>query len=113
MPVREAVAAFADLPVSSLAHVLLTKYRSGAAIGWHKDRSAFGEIVGVLPSAAAFRMRCKSGRGWRRAWLQLQPRSATFRAGRREANGNHSIPAVEHLRYSITFRTLIEPAAVR
>jgi hypothetical protein len=44
--VREKAAAFAGLPTSNLQQVLITEYRPGAAIGWHKDRSVFGEVVG-------------------------------------------------------------------
>jgi alkylated DNA repair dioxygenase AlkB len=114
LPVREQAAAFAELPASGLQQVLLTEYRPGAAIGWHKDRSVFGDVVGVsLLSAATFRMRCKSGRGWRRASLELPPRSAYLLRGPARSQWEHSIPAVEHLRYSITFRNLIERAAVR
>jgi alkylated DNA repair dioxygenase AlkB len=112
-PMRARAAAFAELPASSLAQVLLTEYRPGAAIGWHKDRSVFGDVVGIsLLSAATLRMRCKSGRGWRRALLKLQPRSAYLLRGPVREQWEHSIPAVDQLRYSITFRTLIGPAAV-
>jgi len=114
LPVRERAAAFARLPASSLAQVLLTEYRPGAAIGWHKDRAVFGDVVGIsLLSAATLRMRCKSGRGWRRALLKLQPRSAYHLRGPVRTQWEHGIPAAEHLRYSITFRNLIERAAVR
>jgi alkylated DNA repair dioxygenase AlkB len=113
LPTRERAAAFAELPASSLAHVLLTEYRPGAAIGWHKDRSVFGDVVGVsLLSAVTLRMRCKSGRGWRRALLKLQPRSAYLLRGPARTQWEHSIPPVERLRYSITFRTLNGGAAV-
>jgi alkylated DNA repair dioxygenase AlkB len=113
LPVRERAAAFAELPASSLAQVLLTEYRPGAAIGWHKDRAVFGDVVGIsLLSPATFRMRCKSGRGWRRALLKLEPRSAYLLRGPVRTQWEHSIPAVERLRYSITFRTLIGRAAV-
>lgn len=112
LPMRERAAAFAELPASSLGQVLLTEYRPGAAIGWHKDRSVFGDVVGLsLLSAATLRLRCKSGRGWRRALLKLQPRSAYLLRGPARAQWEHSIPAVDRLRYSITFRTLIIPPA--
>ena len=113
LPLRERAAAFAELPASHLAHVLLTEYRPGAAIGWHKDRSVFGDVVGVsLLSGANLRMRCRFGRGWRRALLKLDPRSAYLLRGPARTQWEHSIPSVERLRYSVTFRTLIRPAAV-
>ena len=113
LPMRERAAAFAEVPASRLAQVLLTEYRPGAAIGWHKDRSVFGDVVGVsLLSGANLRMRCRSGRGWRRALLKLEPRSAYLLRGPVRTQWEHSIPSVERLRYSVTFRTLIRPAAV-
>ena len=113
LPLRERAAAFAEVPASRLAQVLLTEYRPGAAIGWHKDRSVFGDVVGVsLLSGANLRMRCRFGRGWRRALLKLDPRSAYLLRGPARTQWEHSIPSVERLRYSVTFRTLIRPAAV-
>ena len=47
LAIRDRAADFASLTASALQQVLLTEYRPGAAIGWHKDRSVFGEVVGV------------------------------------------------------------------
>jgi alkylated DNA repair dioxygenase AlkB len=103
--VRESAAAFARLPPSRLRQVLLTEYRPGAAIGWHKDRAVFGEIVGVsLLSACNFRLRRKAGDGWERTSLIVEPRSAYLLQGPSRTEWEHSIPAVADLRYSITFR---------
>jgi len=114
LPVRARAARFAELPPRSLQQILLTEYRPGAAIGWHKDRSIFGEVVGVsLSSACTFRLRRRSPRGWQRASLALEPRSVYLLRGPARTHWEHSIPAVEHLRYSITFRNLIEPPAAR
>jgi alkylated DNA repair dioxygenase AlkB len=114
LPVREAAAAFAELPPKRLQQVLVTEYRPGAAIGWHKDRSIFGEIVGIsLNSSSTFRLRRKWGRGWQRASLTLEPRSAYLLRGPARTHWQHSIPSVEQLRYSITFRSLNEPPRLR
>jgi alkylated DNA repair dioxygenase AlkB len=113
LAVRERAARFAELPPKSLQQVLLTEYRPGAAIGWHKDRSIFGEVVGVsLLSASTFRLRRRSPRGWQRASLALAPRSVYLLRGPARTHWEHSIPAVAHLRYSITFRNLIAPPAM-
>jgi alkylated DNA repair dioxygenase AlkB len=105
VPVRESAAAFARLPPSRLQQVLLTEYRPGAAIGWHKDRAVFGEVVGVsLLSACHFRLRRKAGDKWERASLSVEPRSAYLLQGPSRTEWEHSIPAVADLRYSITFR---------
>ena len=47
---------------ASLQQVLVTEYSEGAAIGWHKDRSVFGDVVGIsLLSPCTFRFRRKAG----------------------------------------------------
>jgi len=103
--VREKAAAFAGLRPDALQHALLTEYREGAAIGWHKDRSVFGDVVGIsLLSACPFRFRKKAGHDWRRANIVLEPRSAYLLHGAARADWEHSIPAVTNPRYSITFR---------
>ncbi len=107
LPLRARAAAFAGLPAEELQHVLLTEYRPGAAIGWHKDRSVFGETVGIsLLSPCRFRFRRKNGSKWDRAALIAEPRSAYLLQGASRTEWEHSIPALEALRYSITFRNL-------
>ena len=75
LPLRERAAAFAGLVPTELQQVLLTEYQPGAPIGWHKDRSVFGDVVGIsLLSACTFRFRRKAGAGWERSSLVLAPR---------------------------------------
>jgi len=107
--VRKKAAAFAALEPDDLQQVLLTEYRQGAAIGWHKDRAVFGDVVGIsLQSACTFRPRKKAGRGCERAAIVLEPRSAYLLHGASRAAWEHSIPAVANERYSITFRNFRE-----
>src|SRR5215470_12908077 len=47
LPVRERAAAFAALEPEALEHALLIEYGAGAAIGWHKDRPVFGDVIGI------------------------------------------------------------------
>ena len=109
LPLRDRAAAFAGMDNSELQQVLLTEYAPGTAIGWHKDRSVFGEVVGVsLASACTFRLRRKAGSTWRRASILAEPRSAYLLAGPARTEWEHSIPAVDNLRYSITFRNVRE-----
>jgi alkylated DNA repair dioxygenase AlkB len=104
-PVRSAAAAFADLRACDLQQVLLTEYRPGATIGWHKDRSVFADVVGIsLLSGCTFRLRKKADSGWQRTAIELAPRSAYLLHGEARREWEHSIPAVSNLRYSITFR---------
>ena len=85
--------------------VLVTEYPPGAAIGWHKDRPMFGEVIGVsLLASCTFRLRRKQGGAWERASIQAAPRSAYLLSGPARSEWEHSIPPLDALRYSITFR---------
>jgi len=107
MPLRQRAAIFADLQESALEHALITEYREGAAIGWHKDRSVFDDVIGVsLLSPCNFRFRRRMGAKWERRSLTAQPRSIYLLRGPSRTQWEHSIPGVTALRYSITFRTL-------
>lgn len=107
MPLRDRAAAFAGLAPDNLSHALVTEYGPGAAIGWHRDKGVFGDVVGVsLLSPCVFRLRRKVGSTWERYSLTAEPRSAYLMRGPSRIEWEHSIPAVDALRYSITFRTL-------
>jgi alkylated DNA repair dioxygenase AlkB len=107
LSVRQAAAAFGNIHPSRLQQLLLTQYPPGATIGWHKDRSVFGQVVGIsLLSPCTFRFRKPAGKKWERRSLTAEPRSAYLLDGPSRTEWEHSIPAVESLRYSITFRNL-------
>jgi alkylated DNA repair dioxygenase AlkB len=111
LPLRVKAAEFAGIPPEALQHVLLTEYRPGAAIGWHRDRSVFGETVGIsLLAPCRFRFRKQAEGGWERRALIAEARSAYLLSGPSRSDWEHSIPAVEALRYSITFRNLKDQA---
>ena len=104
-PVRERAAQFAKLAPAELQQVLLTEYPVGAPIGWHRDRPVFDKVVGLsLLAPCVFRFRRKSGGSWERASVVAEPRSAYLLQGPARTEWEHSIPPVEQLRYSITFR---------
>jgi alkylated DNA repair dioxygenase AlkB len=110
LPLRDKAAAFAGLPANAIAHALLTEYGPGATIGWHRDRPAFADVIGIsLVSPCVFRFRRKAGTGWERVSAELAPRSIYVMQGPARHQWEHSIPAVESLRYSITFRTMKNP----
>jgi alkylated DNA repair dioxygenase AlkB len=113
-PLRQQAAKFAGLPPQSLQHVLLTEYAPGAAIGWHKDRPEFENVIGIsLGAPCVFRFRRKNGTRWERASIELQPRSAYFMRGPARWDWQHSIPPVDKLRYSITLRSLHESQGMK
>jgi alkylated DNA repair dioxygenase AlkB len=106
-PLQAKAAAFADLPPDAFPHVLVTEYTPGTPIGWHRDKAVFEDVVGIsLGSACRFRFRRKLGTAWERFSLALEPRSSYLLRGPARTDWEHSIPAVENLRYSITFRSV-------
>jgi alkylated DNA repair dioxygenase AlkB len=106
-PLREIAADFARIAAAALEHVLVAEYPPGAGIGWHRDRPAFGDVIGVsFGSPCRFRLRRKRGSGWERAALLVEPRSAYLLRGPARSEWEHSIPPGERLRYSVTFRSV-------
>lgn len=104
---RERAASVAGLTPEDLPHALVTEYSPGTTIGWHRDKGVFADVVGLsLLSACIFRLRRKAGSGWERYSLTVEPRSAYLLRGTSRTEWEHSIPAVDALRYSITFRSL-------
>lgn len=107
MPVRAKAAGLIGAAPEAIEHALLIEYAPGAGIGWHRDRPIFGDVVGIsLLAPARLRFRRKSGPGWERFNLIAEPRSAYALQGAARTEWEHSIPPMETLRYSITFRTL-------
>lgn len=99
-------AAFAGVEPGAFAHALINEYAPGAGIGWHRDRPQFEDVVGVsLLSPCRFRFRLREGERWRRAAFTAEPHSAYLLRGPSRRAWEHSIPPLETLRYSITFRT--------
>jgi alkylated DNA repair dioxygenase AlkB len=107
LALRERIAALTGLAPGTLGQALVTEYPPGAAIGWHRDKAVFDDVVGVsLGAPCLFRLRRRAGASWQRASLRLEPRSAYLLRGPARAEWEHSIPPVEGLRHSVTFRTL-------
>lgn len=111
LPLLQRAATFARMSPERLQQVLVTEYSPGAGIGWHKDRPVFGEVVGIsLLSPCTFRLRRKRGNGWERISAEAEPRSAYLLTGPARTEWEHSIPAVDQLRYSVTFRNFKDKA---
>src|SRR3954452_18812965 len=93
LALRESAAEGAQMAAEKFQQVLVTEYPSGAAIGWHKDRPMFGEVIGVsLLASCTFRLRRKRGDAWERASIQAAPRSAYLLSGPARSEWEHSIP---------------------
>jgi len=89
------------------AEILVQHYPLGATIGWHRDAPAFDTVVGISFGGSS-RMRFqRRNRDERRVWeIPLEPRSGYALSGEARRSWEHSSPATEERRYSITFRTL-------
>ena len=111
---RMRAAWLAGLEPGALEQVLVTEYRQGAGIGWHRDKPVFDQVVGVsLLAPCILRFRRKrpgadhgANARWQRVNLFAEPRSAYLLAGPVRSQWEHSILRVNNLRYSITFRSL-------
>src|SRR5829696_7797762 len=107
LPLRDRAAALAPATPEALSEALLTEYQPGAPIGWHRDAPGFGIVVGIsLLAACRFRFRRGPERDSTRVTITLEPGSAYVLSGPARSEWQHSIPEVDALRYSITFRTL-------
>jgi alkylated DNA repair dioxygenase AlkB len=94
-------------PATRIRQVLCTEYDVGVGIGWHRDKPHFDRIFGLSRgSACKFRFRKPAGKSWDRFTLDAEPRSLYMMSGASRRIWEHSIPAVESQRYSITFRTM-------
>ena len=106
-PLIERVEGFGG-PGTRIAQVLCTEYHTGVGIGWHRDKPHFDRIFGLsLGSPCRFRFRRNAGGSWQRFTLDAAPRSIYMMADEARRDWEHSIPAVEAPRHSITFRTMV------
>lgn len=112
---RARAAEFAGVAAEDLAQAMISEYSVGTPIGWHRDAPQFGTIVGIsLGSACRFRLKPYPSAGEtasnkfpsKMLSLRLEARSIYVMEGAARSDWQHSIPAVDRLRYSITFRTL-------
>jgi len=107
LALRSQVARFTGIPAQAFQQALVTEYAPGAGIGWHKDRSVFGDVAGIsLLSSCIFRLRRRTAKSFERNTLVAEPRSVYLLRGPSRTEWQHSIPGVDALCYSITFRKL-------
>src|SRR4051794_25911467 len=106
--VRQRAEQLAGVAPGAFEQALVTRYPPGATIGWHRDAPPFGPTITGVSLAAPCRMRFQRVLDEVRYVHEqvLRPRSAYVLAGTARSAWEHSIPATEHLRYSITFRTI-------
>jgi DNA oxidative demethylase len=114
---RARAGAWASVDDAAFVEALITEYPPGATIGWHRDAPMFGDVIAGISLLSPSRLKLRpyvspqdvrQGSTPRRTTheVDLAPRSAYLITGPARREFEHSIPAVERLRYSITFRTL-------
>jgi alkylated DNA repair dioxygenase AlkB len=116
LPVRDRIAAWANVDSDAFAMALINEYSPGAPIGWHRDAPQYGIVAGIsLLSSCRMKFRPYVRQGTRASApgrrnatheLLLARRSAYLMTGESRSGYEHHIPAVTALRYSITFRTV-------
>lgn len=116
LPVRARLAKWVHVKPEDFAMALINEYPPGAPIGWHRDAPPYGIVAGLsLLTPCRMKLRpyvspaahTKESRPRKTTHeIVLLPRSAYLMSGQARSDYEHSIPAVEALRYSITFRTL-------
>jgi alkylated DNA repair dioxygenase AlkB len=109
LPLREQAAACAAVSADSLQQILVTEYAPGAGIGWHRDKAMFEDVIALsFLAPCILRFRRKQAAGWERAAQRIHPRSAYLLRGSSRREWQHSVPPVDRLRYSVTFRNFVE-----
>ena len=102
---KEIVAGFSFIPDAEFRQVLVTEYAPSAGIGWHRDKPMFDSVVAfsfLAPCLLRFRQR--QGDSWQRRSIAIAPRSGYLLRGAARAEWEHSMPPLDRLRYSVTFR---------
>lgn len=106
----ERVAGKLVIEPSAFAELLVTEYPVGSVINWHRDAPPFALIAGIsLQEDCVFKFRpYEKGKQTRKAIFSLPVKRRSLYVMQDEARDawQHSIMAVEKVRYSITLRTL-------
>jgi alkylated DNA repair dioxygenase AlkB len=104
---RDRAADLVELRPEAFRHALITEYRPGTELGWHRDVPEFEIVVGVS-LAGMCRMRFRRyppEKGAKAFKLDLEPRSVYVLRDEIRWRWQHSVAPTLELRYSVTFRT--------
>lgn len=108
---RVRVAEWLGLAPTDFVHALVSEYRPGTPIGWHRDKADYGIVVGVsLAGEGRMRFRPLADRQ-RIVVLPIAARSAYVMRDDIRWQWQHSMLPTRELRYSITLRTAAQDAA--
>jgi alkylated DNA repair dioxygenase AlkB len=114
-PLRRKVSAWLGVVPETFTQTLISQYREGTQLGWHRDVPDFEDVVGVsLLSEAVMRFRPYPPRKPKKTQvikLMIEPRSIYLLRGPARWAWQHSVASARSLRYSITFRTAVRKSA--
>jgi DNA oxidative demethylase len=104
---RDRMAPLVGRDPAAFVQGLLTRYDSGAGIGWHRDRPQYCEVLGLsLGAPCTMRLRRRTAGGFERRSVELPRRSLYLLAGEVRYEWEHSILPMDAVRRSVTLRTL-------
>jgi len=105
--VRDRVAMHLGLAPAAIVHGLVSEYRPGTPIGWHRDKPVYGIVAGLsLAGVGTMRFRPYAAQhAAHTRTLALAPRSLYVMRDEIRWRWQHSLLPTKTLRYSITFRT--------
>ena len=109
--VRDKVARHLGLSPSAFVHALVSEYRPGTPIGWHRDKPHYGIVAGIsLAGVGRMRWRPYAHQDAQHTFsLDLAPRSLYVMRDAIRWQWQHSMTPTRELRYSITLRTRATP----
>lgn len=98
----------AGIAKDDIVQCLISHYPKSATIGWHRDKFLFGPTIMGVSLLSSCKMRFQHTHEEIRYVHEqkLLPKSMYILSGPARTVWEHSIPAVDEERYSITFRTL-------
>jgi len=104
------IAAQLKIRKEQIAQFLITEYPIGAVINWHRDAPPFDIIIGIsLMADCNFKLRPHEKQKQTRSAtinLEVQRRSIYYIKDEAKAEWQHCTAPTNHVRYSLTFRTL-------
>ena len=94
-------------PHPAIVHALVSEYRPGTPIGWHRDKPVYGMVAGIsLAGTGRMRFRPYDAQDAEHTHtLDLAPGSLYVMRDAIRWRWQHSLLPVKALRYSITLRT--------
>ncbi len=115
LALRARVATALAMRAEDFVHALVSEYRPGTPIGWHRDKPVYGIVAGLsLAGVGTMRWRPYAAPDAKHTLaLDLAPRSLYVMRDAIRWEWQHSMLPTKVLRYSVTLRTRAGPRTLR